>query len=107
MRFRPALMAVLAALASRAPAMVGGAPPVADPDAEPVFMLLGSGNLRPILKGSLLTAVMGITFAWGTVNILGYNGVVAAHALAVFSLIVWVSVCIQRAFGKSRSILVI
>lgn len=65
------------------------------------FMLLGTGNLKPILKGSLLTALLGIAIAWGTVNMLGYNGVVAAHALAVFSLIIWVSICIKRAFGTS------
>jgi O-antigen/teichoic acid export membrane protein len=89
----PRIAATLAIIAAVQATNIGNGPGY--------FMLLGSGNLRPILKGSLLTAVAGITVAWSTVVVLGYNGVVAAHALAVFSLIVWVSYCIQRAFGTS------
>jgi O-antigen/teichoic acid export membrane protein len=65
------------------------------------FMLLGTGDLRPILFGSVVSAVTGIAFAWGTVTVLGYNGVVAAHALAVITLMIWVSVAIRRVFGTS------
>jgi O-antigen/teichoic acid export membrane protein len=64
-------------------------------------MLLGSGRLRPILTGTLLSAGTGLVLAWSGVVMVGYYGVVAAHATAILILFLWIAVSLQQAFQTS------